>query len=495
MFKGGIAIFAFSFFFFSCASQISTQPPPAPISLVPTPPPTTSPTVPPPPLASPLPPLPPEPILLPDLTISDISLSEAGKVVVMILNNGEGRAAFHVGSLGIYIDGHLKWEDSLGNLLDQNFLQPGGFVIYTTPVELDGKHEVQAVADLQERIVEENEWNNFLTKVLGKEKIEAKPVLFPNLTITDLFLNPQKRLGVIIANIGDSPIPFGTGNLKVFIDGSLKGNYALKSVSDQSTLPSRGAITFITPLTFVGRHEILAQVDSPYNAKDSNEKSNSLIKILKGVPIGPDIVVKDLDLTEDLTLTIILSNGGEVDLRKGATFQIRILVNEQKISEFDHFISEVLKANHGNRYIIEPPYQVEIAGVSEVKVTILPKFSSDDILLENNILKRTFIIFPFKMEPKGREEFSFSLPSLPPKSKRQMEKVKAEARWEGGDSLIMLSFKKWGVLQGTPTFVGRNPLKAEIPIPDEVQDESVWSIFVANLVDRKVEGQLIIQHP
>jgi hypothetical protein len=206
-------------------------------------------------------------------------------------------------------------------------------------------------------------------------------------------------------------------------------------------------------------------------------------------------VVKDFDLTEDLNLMMILSNAGEVDLRKGATFQIRILVNERKISEFDHFISEVLRANHGNHYIIEPPYQIEIAGVSEVKVAIFPKFSSDDILLENNILKRTFIIFPFKMEPKGRGEYSFSLPSIRPKSKGQMEKVKAEARWEGGGSPIMLSFKKLGVLQGTPTFVGRNPLKAEIPIPDEVQDESVWSIFVANLVDKKVEGQLIIQYP
>jgi len=415
--------------------------------------------------------------------------------VIMILNKGEGPAPYHVGSLGIYIDGHLKWEDSLGNLPDQSFLQPGGFVIFTTPVELDGKHDVQAVADLQERMVEENEWNNFLTKVLGKEKMEVKPVLFPNLIITDLFLNPQKRLAVIISNIGDSPIPLGTENLKVYIDGSLKGNYTLKSLSDQSTLPPRGTVTFITPLTFVGRHEIHAQVDSPRNVKESSEENNSLVKILKGVPIGPDILVKDLDLTEDLNLTIILSNAGEVDLRKGATFQIRILVNERKISEFDHFISEVLKANHGNHYIIEPPYQVEIAGVSEVKVTIFPKFSSDDILLENNILKRTFIIFPFRMEPKGREEFSFSLPSVPPKSKGQMEKVKAEARWEGGGPLITLSFKKLGVLQGTPSFVGRNSLKAEISIPDGVQDENVWSIFVANLADKKVEGQLIIQHP
>jgi hypothetical protein len=47
-----------------------------------------------------------------------------------------------------------------------------------------------------------------------------------------------------------------------------------------------------------------------------------------------------------------------------------------------------------------------------------------------------------------------------------------------------------------PTLSGKSPLKVEFPIPfEEVQKESVWSIFVTNLVDKKVEGHLIIQHP
>lgn len=467
MLKGAITIFAFSIFLFSCAAQVTTQPPPAP----------------------------PQSVLLPDLTISDISLGETGKVEVMISNIGKGPAPYRVGSLVIYVNGHLKWRDSLGTLPDQTFLQPGGFVLYTTPVELVGRHEVLAVVDNEDQMVEENEVNNVFIKVLGKEILEVKPLL-PDLTITDLFLNPQRKLAVTIANVGDSPLPLGGGNLKIIVDGSLKGSYTLGSLSNQSFLPMKGSITLTTPLTLVGRHEIDAQVDFTHGVKESNEENNSLKKILDGAPFGPDIVVKDLDLTEDLELMIILSNAGEVDLRKDVTFRFRILVNDRKISEFDHLISEALKANFGNRYLMDPPYRVGIGGISKVKVSISPKLPSDDIRLENNVLERTFIIFPFRIGPQGREEFSFSFSAPRPQGDGQTEKVKTEARWEGGSSSLMLSFKKSGTLKGIPTLSGKSPLKVEFPIPsEEVQKENVWSVLLTNLIDKKVEGHLIIQHP
>ena len=467
MLKGAITIFAFSIFLFSCAAQVTTQPPSAP----------------------------PQPVLLPDLTISDISLGETGKVEVMILNIGKGPAPYRVGSLVIYVNGHLKWRDSLGTLPDQTFLQPGGFVLYTTPVELVGRHEVRAFVDNEEKVAEENEVNNVFIKVLGKEILEVKPLL-PDLTITDLFLNPQRKLAVTIANVGDSPLPLGGGNLKIIVDGSLKGSYTLGSLSNQSFLPMKGSITLTTPLTLVGQHEIDAQVDFTHGVKESNAENNSLKKILDGAPFGPDIVVKDLDLTEDLELMIILSNAGEVDLRKDVTFRFRILVNDRKISEFDHLISEALKANFGNRYLMDPPYRVGIGGISKVKVSISPKLPSDDIRLENNVLERTFIIFPFRIGPQGREEFSFSFSAPRPQGDGQTEKVKTEARWEGGSSSLMLSFKKSGTLKGIPTLSGKSPLKVEFPIPsEEVQKENVWSVLLTNLIDKKVEGHLIIQHP
>lgn len=472
MLKGAIMIFAFSIFLFSCAAHVAVTPQPPPI-----------------------PPPSPQPVLLPDLAILDLSLSETGKVEVMISNIGEGPAPYRVGSLVIYVDEQLKWRDMLGNFPDQTFLQPGGFVIYTTPVELVGRQEVRAVVDNEEKMIEENEVNNVFTKMLGREKLEVKPLL-PDLTITDLFLNLRRKLAVAIANNGDSPLPLGGGNLKIMVDGSLKGSYTLESLSGQSFLPPRGNITLTTPLTLVGRHEIDARVDFTHEVKESNIENNSLKKILDGLPIGPDIVVKDLDLSEDLELMVILSNAGEVDLRKGVTFRIRILVNGQNISEFDHFIPEALKANFGSRYLIDPPYRVGIGGISKVKVSIHPKLSSDDIRLENNVLERTFIIFPFRVVPYGREEFSFSFSIPRPQGEGQTEKVKIEARWEGGSSSLMISFKKSGTLKGIPTLSGKSPLKVDFPIPfEEVQKENIWSVLVTNLLDKKVEGYLIIQHP
>jgi archaellum component FlaG (FlaF/FlaG flagellin family) len=475
MFRRAMMIFAFSISLFSCATQGPIQPPLA-----------SSPFSPPPE---------PQPVLLPDLAISNLSLSETGNIVVRISNLGKGAATYGVGTLAIYVDGHLGWKDSLENLPDQTFLQPGRFVLYTTPVELVGRHEVRVVLDNEEKIAEENEENNVLVRYLGEEKREVESLL-PDLTVTHLFLNPRRKLVVTIANIGDSPVPLLAGNLKILVDGSLKGSYTLGSLTDQSFLLAKRSLALTTPLTIIGRHEIDAHVTLPPEVKESNEENNRLVKILDGPPIGPDIVVSDLDLTEDLELVIILANGGELDLRKGVTVRIRIFVNGRKISDFEHFISEPLKARFGNQHLIEPPHRVTLAGISKVRVSISPKSASDDVRLENNVLERAFVIFPFKIGPQGGEEFSFSFYTTRPWGEGQTEKVKAEARWEGGASSLTLSFKKSGTIKGAPSLSGRSPLKVEFPISfEESHKENVWSIIVTNPLEKKVEGHLIIQHP
>ncbi len=476
MYKGAIAIFALSIFFLSCAAQVANTPPLPPAPL---------------PAPQPAPSSAPQPVLLPKLTILDISLSESGKIVVMLSNTGDAPAPYGVGSLTIYVDGLLRWKDSLGTLPDQTFLEPGGTTLYTTPVELVGKHEVRAILDKEEKTVEET----VSSKVLGREKIEAKPILL-DLAITDLFLTPQRQVAMIITNSGDSPLPLGDGNLRILVDGALKGNYALRSLSDRVSLPAKGTMTLTTPLVLVGRHEVEAQVGFPKEVKESNEENNHLKKILEAPPVGPDIVVRQLELTEDLELMIFLSNAGEVDLRKGAIFQVQVFVNDQKMSEFDHFISEALKANLKNRYTVAPPYQVGIAGISRVKVSISPEQPSDDVQLENNVFERTFIIFPFKINPQGKEEFSFSFMAPRFLTKAHTEKVTIEARCEWGGSSLKLSFKKSGSVDGIPTLIGKSPLKVEFPIPfEEGQKENVWTVIITNLIRKKVEGHLVIQHP
>jgi len=59
----------------------------------------------------------------------------------------------------------------------------------------------------------------------------------PDFIITDLFLNPQRKLIVTITNIGNTPLPLGGGSLMMMVDGSLKGIYTLGSLTHQSILP------------------------------------------------------------------------------------------------------------------------------------------------------------------------------------------------------------------------------------------------------------------
>jgi hypothetical protein len=317
-----------------------------------------------------------------------------------------------------------------------------------------------------------------------------------DLAITKLFFNPQGKLSVTLANLRDHSISLVEGSLKIAIDGVLKESYTLRSLSDQSFLPAKGSMTLVTPLTFVGRHEVLAYVEFANEAKKPDEESNSLKRILDRPPVGPDIVVKDLELTEDLELMIVLSNAGEADLRKGAIFQIQVFLNGQKISEFDHFISQVLRAHFGNRYAVAPPYRVGMAGTSQVKVSIFPESPSDDIRPENNSFEKTFVVLPFKLGPRGGEEFNFSISPSPALGEGHVEKVKAEARCEGGSSALVLSFKLSGGPGGGLTFSGRSPLKLEFPVPvEELQKESVWSVLVTNPGGKRVEGYLIIQCP
>jgi len=477
MFNGAIAIFAFFLFLLSCTPYVAVtpQPPPAPP-------------------APPAPPPVPEPVLLPDLTISEITLSENGRIEVKISNIGKGPAPYGIGSLAIYVDGLLKWKDPLGTLPDQSFLQPEGTTVYTTPVEIVGRHEVRVVLDREEKTPEGNKPSNVFPKILGKESTEVKPLL-PDLAVTDLFLTPQRKLAVTVTNIGDGLLPLDKGNLKVLVDGSLKGNYKLGSLSSQSALSPKGNMTLITPLRVAGRHEIEVRVNFPDDVKEANLENNGLRKRMEGFPIGPDIVVKNLELTEDLELMILLSNAGDVDLRKGVIFQIQVVVNGQKISEFDHFVSEALKANFRNRYVVAPPYQVGIAGTSKVRVSISPELSSDDVRMDNNVFEMTFVIFPFKIGPQKKEEFFLSLPPLGLRAGSRMEKVMVEARWEMRSFPLMLSFKKSESSAGIPTFSGKSPLKVEFPISfEEAQKETDWTILVTNLAEKGVEGHLIIQY-
>lgn len=318
----------------------------------------------------------------------------------------------------------------------------------------------------------------------------------PDIAVTHLFLHKKRRLVATLTNVGTRPFPMESGNIDLFVDGRFDKSYNLKELSNQPFIHPQESVNLTTPLTLYGRHEVEARVDTGTEMKEVTKENNQLKKILEGLPIGPDIAIKDLSLTEDMELNIILSNTGEVDLRKGVIFRCRIFMNDRKISEFDHFTSEVLKAHSASPYILEPPYRVTIKGIFRVKVSISPKLQSDDIRLENNILERRFIIFPFQIGARGKEEFSFSIPSPQPKHEEPLERMRVEVRWEGAGTPLNLSFMGSVGIKEFPNISGKSPLKVELPIAiEDAQRESLCRVSVTNPVGKRVEGHIIIQHP
>jgi len=462
-------LFAFLFFFVSCSTYKPSPPPLPPLESLP--------------LPSPRP--------LPDLTISDLSLDESGRLVVKISNIGEGPAPMGGGELLIFLGGRLKWRGSLEDLPDRGFLSPGGSTLYVTPVELLGREEVKVILSLEGEMADQDESNNVMSKVFEREVVPPSPPPLPDLAVTELFITLQKRLGVAIANLGEGVFQMEHGSLHLFVDGYLKEVFPLKDLSHQDFLPPQGRISLLLPVTLVGRHEVQALLFT--SQEELNKGNNRLGKVLEILPSGPDIVVKDLELTEDLELLVILSNAGELDLRKGAKLRVQISVNGQRVSDFVHFTFAPLKAHFGNSYPFEPPYRISIAGISRVRVTILPIYSSDDIRLENNILEKTFMVFPFRMDGFGREAYSF-VPSS--QNMRQGEKIKVEMRWDGSEGPLMLFFQPPGEAKKGFTVSGRSPLKMEVPISTEMElKEKPWKVSITNLREKRIEGHLIIQHP
>src|SRR4030042_5441042 len=189
-----------------------------------------------------------------------------------------------------------------------------------------------------------------LTPAPMSAEVPKGSLSLPDITVSNLFLKQKRRLFATLTNIGTAPFPMESGGLSLFVDGRLEKSYALKSLSDHGLLKPQESIILSTPFSLFGRHKVEAKVDTPVELRELDKENNQLKKILEGLPIGPDIVIKDFHLKEDLDLSIILSNNGEADLRKGVTFRIRIYLNDRKISDFEHFILEELKANSGNLY-------------------------------------------------------------------------------------------------------------------------------------------------
>jgi hypothetical protein len=494
MMKGAIVVLAFSLFLLSCQPKTVYLPP------LDAPPPSAPPSV------------EKKPLALPEPAISDITVDETGRVIVTLSNVGGSSVPQRMGNLKIYVGDALKWSIPLGEISDQTFMEPGGVSRYITPVQLEGAHPVRAIIDDREKIGEGDGLNDLMTKILSFQAPVLQPPppslslpaaevpkeirLFSDVTLTDLSLNQQRKLLVHLSNNGDAPFTLQEGTLEVFVDDVLRSSYSLGELSDKPLLSPKERALFSTPLTIIGRHEVFAHLNTSPEANERTREKKGFKKILESLPPGPDIIIKELVLTEDFELSIVLSNAGKGELRRGTTLRIRIFLNDRKVSEFDHLVTESLRPNMGSHYRVDPPYRVQVSGNMKVKVVILPKQASDDIRLENNTLETNFMILPFRIDPRMSREFSFLLSSSRSTGSLDGNKVKTEARWDGGGAPLKLSLKRARVLKRIAPVSGKSPLRLEIPI-GEAEDPrgEPWRLSVTNLMEKRAEGNLILQFP
>lgn len=367
-------------------------------------------------------------------------------------------------------------------------------------IKEETKGEVIEEKEEKERVKDEEETKKVEVShlALSPLPVEApkESLSLPDITVSQIFLKQRRKLFATLTNTGTAPFPMENGGLSLSVDGRMEKRYALKSLTEQAALKPQESITLPIPFSLFNKKEVEVRVDSPEDLKELNKENNSLKRVLEGSPIGPDIIIKDFDLTEDLELMILLSNIGEANLRKGVTFRIRIYLNDRKISDFEHFILEEIKAYSKNLYALLPPYRVIIRGISKVRVSVAPKLRSDDIRMENNVLERRFIIFPFQIGGQGKEQFSFYVPSPPPREEEFSDKIKMEVRWEEAIHPLKFSF---GGAEGDRAVLdisGTSPVKVEWPIQTgDPQRESHWRVSMTNPFEKRAEGHLIIQHP
>ncbi len=348
---------------------------------------------------------------------------------------------------------------------------------------------------IEEGKVTKEEKPSLPTPLLPPEPLQERIGLY-DLAVTDLYLKKKRQLVATLVNVGEVPFQMDGLVLNLFVDRRLEGRYLWETLSNKKELQPQESIHLSLPYSIIGQREVEIRVDPPGERIELNQENNQFKKSLEGFPLGPDIAVKDFSLTEDLELMILLCNEGEVDLRRGGTFRVRIYLNDRKISDFEHYVSEDLKAHSKTIYVLIPPYRIPLKGSSRVRVSLMPKLRQDDIFLENNALERRFIIFPFQLGGQGREQFSFLIPRPPSRREAMSESIKMELRWEKATAPLQLSFRESEGSKDPPYFTGKSPLKVEYPFPTfEPQGESIWMVSVTNLFDNRVEGHLIIQHP
>lgn len=100
-----------------------------------------------------------------DLTVSDI-YNDMGKLSIKVQNIGVADAPVDTGHLFIWIDDQLKWTYSVSTWSNKDYRLVGGTTV-VQPQVLTGSHKIKATIDARGLVVESNENNNTLEKIVA----------------------------------------------------------------------------------------------------------------------------------------------------------------------------------------------------------------------------------------------------------------------------------------------------------------------------------------
>ena len=200
---------------------------------------------------------------------------------------------------------------------------------------LPGKNRIKVTVDSSNMVVESNENNNSMERVISCPRYPTTPkqgastrayhagtplerrsstsrrplppASLPDLTVTKIAKTPDCKIKITIANIGQgslSPIDYDTGSGGVWLR-MLNGNHNWGSMvlgqidKQKKLLNPNGHITFIWKSNrrgcsklLPGKNVIKVTIDTDNNVKESNENNNSLTKTLT-CPLSPVKAIRE----------------------------------------------------------------------------------------------------------------------------------------------------------------------------------------------------------
>lgn len=223
---------------------------------------------------------------LPDLTVSDIFLTDLNQLAIQITNQGDGPLPkkfweHSLVSLYLYQDGKL-WGGINLKVCDpfQKLHNPKSKTLYISKyIPIKKASQIQVVIDPQDIVRESNETNNSIRKLVT--------CATSDLAVTNLWVINGNRIAIQIINNGSKRIDpkywdWVPVYFEIYRNGQSQGRVLLKVIDPHRKLAEpNGKVVYITgSLHLSDSEEISAVIDSQNMIPEDDEDNNWFQKII-----------------------------------------------------------------------------------------------------------------------------------------------------------------------------------------------------------------------